>query len=423
MRTLTAKVSAAAIALSGFAAVGMLLGVAGRANAQVVASDEVAGYLVFPKIIVQASAAPGDLAIDTLIQITNTRTSGDPVTVHCWYVNANGHCDGTGAVCADNSQCQTGICVPGWRPNNFEFTLTNEHPIGWSALQGRDLSALVPADRGTLAEGSIPGVLERPFRGELKCVEVDGPDGPPSAANNLKGEATIIGVQEVAAAPGRQWAASYNAIGFQADVNATNSDALGDPLCLGGLPAGAPAGTECAMEYAPCPNVLILNHFFEQATAPFGSGATVQTALTLVPCSEDLGHPFPDFRQEAPPTVTTQMLVYNEFEQRFSTSTKVQCFRDTVLSDIDTQAGPADDPYSVFAVGVQGTLTGQTRIRGVSGSIAPTGYGLLGVAQEFYSSSPGSPILASDAFNIHMDTGFRAESDAVYGVNSFVQQN
>ena len=156
MRTLRAKVSAAAIALSGIAAVAMLLGVAGRADAQVVASDEVAGYLDFPKISVQASAAPGDLAIDTLVQITNTRPSGDPITVHCWYVNANGHCDGNGRYVRDNASA-TGICVPGWRPNNFEFTLTNEHPIGWSALQGRDLSALVPADRGTLAEGSIQG--------------------------------------------------------------------------------------------------------------------------------------------------------------------------------------------------------------------------------------------------------------------------
>ena len=209
------------------------------------------------------------------------------------------------------------------------------------------------------------------------------------ASNNLKGEATIIGVQTLVGAPGRQWAASYNAIGFQADVTAASSNAVGDPLCLGGLPAGAAPGTECAMEYAPCPNVLILNHFFERRNSSLRAGATVQTALTLVPCSEDLGTPFPDFRIAAPPTVTAQMLVYNEFEQRFSTSARVQCFRDTVLSDIDTRPGVEDDAYSFSRLGCRELFAGQTRIRGVNGPVAANGYGLLGVAQEFYSAVPG----------------------------------
>ncbi len=61
------------------------------------------------------------------------------------------------------------------------------------------------------------------------------------------------------------------------------------------------------------------------------------------------------------------MLVYNEFEQRFSTSARVGCYRNTPLADIDTLPGPTGDRYSIFAAGVQGTTVGQTRIRGVPG--------------------------------------------------------
>jgi hypothetical protein len=114
------------------------------------------------------------------------------------------------------------------------------------------------------------------------------------------------------------------------------------------------------------------------------------------------------------------MLVYNEFEQRFSTSERVQCFRNNRLADIDTRLGTGDDAFSLFAVGIQGTLVGQTRIRGVRGPNAPHGYGLIGVAQEFYSVVPNGLADASDAFNLHADVGFRAEGDAVYGVNAFI---
>lgn len=415
MRTLKTKLGVAAFALAGGA---FLLLMAGPAKAQnVMASDEAAGFLVFPKIIAQESGGAGGLGIDTLIQITNVSENDSPVTLHCWYVNANSRCDATGAVCQTNAECGGPPCVPGWVPNNFAFELTNEHPIGWSVLQGRNLS---PLQTETLALGSIPAVLETPFQGELKCVQVDGPDGAPSARNDLKGEATIITVQAPPAAgvPPRMHSSTYNAIGFQADEEASQSADVDDPLCLGGLPGGAPAGTECAMTYAPCPNVLIFNHFFEGAEA--APGGVVQTELTLVPCSQALNQTFPDFRVSAPPQVVAQMLVYNEFEQRFSTSTRVQCYNNTRLADIDTRPGTSDDVFSVFAAGVQGTLTGQTRIRGVTGPVAATGYGLIGVAQEFYSTVLGGPVDASDAFNLHADIGFRGEFDAVYGVNGFI---
>lgn len=413
MRTLKTKLGVVVLAFAG--GLSLVAAVTPAKAQNVMASDEAAGFLVFPKIIVQASAGPGTFGADTLIQITNVSESDSPVTVHCWYVNANSRCDATGPVCTTNAECNGTQCVQGWVPNDFEIQLTNEHPIGWSVLQGRDLP---PTQTETLALGDVPGVLEVPFRGELKCLQVDDPEGPPSARNDLKGEATIIGVQAPPSDPPRMYAASYNAIGFQADPEAAQSDDVDSPLCLGGLPGGAPGGTTCAMTYAPCPNVLIFDHFFEGAEAP--GGDVVQTDLTLVPCSQALNQTYRDFRVSAPPQVVAQMLVYNEFEQRFSTSTRVQCYNNTRLADIDTRPGPTDDVFSVFSAGVQGTRTGQTRIRGVTGPVSATGYGLIGVAQEFYSAAIGAPVDASDAFNLHADIGFRGEFDAVYGVNGFI---
>jgi hypothetical protein len=64
---------------------------------------------------------------------------------------------------------------------------------------------------------------------------------------------------------------------------------------------------------------------------------------------------------------TIQFLIFNEFEQRFSTSTKVNCYREVQLADIDTLPGPAGNLFSIFSIGTQGTLTGQSRLRAVAG--------------------------------------------------------
>jgi type IV pilus assembly protein PilA len=181
-----------------------------------------------------------------------------------------------------------------------------------------------------------------------------------------------------------------------------------DPICLGSLPEGNP--DTCAATYVPCPGVLIMDHFFEGANPEIGG--IVNTDLTLVPCSENLGDPAESANFE----VVAQMLVYNEFEQRFSLSTRVECYRATTLADLDTQRGPAGDTFSIFAVGVEGTLTGQTRIRGVQGQDNPLGYGLLGVACENYRAALGGQVLATDAFNLH-HSGFRDPGDAVYRTN------
>lgn len=432
MRNLNARRRMTArLAVRGLLTSALLCGFAARSeaqppNRQIMASDETAGYIVFPKIVTEDSGmVSGNLGIDTLIQITNTARFGtDPIIVHCWYINANSHCDGLdGPVCETHQDCQqpppAGIpgtlCIPGWRITDFAFNLTNEHPIAWLASTGRTLS---PAQTETVATGTILGVPEDPFIGELKCLQVDTNAGPPSARNDLKGEATIITVQAPPAGgtPPRVTSSSYNAIGFQVDTTATGSADPEDPLCLGSLPPNPAPGVGCAQTYAPCPNILILNHFFDFAPNPVGgTNNDVRTELTLVPCSERLID-FPDFRLGGPPSVVAQMLVYNEFEQRFSTDARVQCYRNTQLSDIDTLPGPDGDAFSLFSVGVQGTLVGQTRIRGTGGTGAGVGAGLIGVAEEFYIG-PEDRADATAAFNIHAATGFRAEGDAVYNVN------
>ena len=101
-------------------------------------------------------------------------------------------------------------------------------------------------------------------------------------------------------------------------------------------------------------------------------------------------------------TTVAQLLVFNEFEQRFSTSNHVNCFERTTLSDIDSAPGTTGDAQSIFNVAVEGTLTGQTRIRGVPSN--QPDHGLLGVAEEAYSNG------FSTAFNLHYNDQ-RADGD------------
>jgi len=428
MVTVNAKGSASRSGWIGAVAALVLVGWAAGARAQgvnVAASDLTGGYVVLPKIIVHTTGGDpavllGQQATDTIVQMSNTNEAA-PITVDCWWVNANSHCGGpTGPICDTNADCvAAGLpglnCVPGWSVLDFTVTLTSGQPIGFLASSGlnpvpcdttfQPVPPLGPCNQLTMG-GNVRPVPEDPFRGELKCVQVDANDVPVDRSD-LKLEATIVSTTVPLVPPGptgETTAASYNAIGFATSSVASVVDPA-DPLCLGSLP---PGNTDaCAATYAPCPGILILDHFFEGATPEFGG--IVNTDLTLVPCSEDLGDPTVQANFE----VLAQMLVYNEFEQRFSTSARVSCYRATTLADIDTVRGPLGDQYSVFSVGVEGTLTGQTRIRGVQGPDGNLGYGLLGVACENYRTVPGGPVVATDAFNLH-HSGFRAAGDAVY---------
>ena len=291
-------------------------------------------------------------------------------------------------ICNSNQDCAAfpGLnCVQGWSVRDFQVTLTSGQPIGFLASQGlRPVPCDPDLDRvcgGGSAAGSVAQVQEDPFRGELKCVQVDA-DDVPVLRSDLKIEATIVRTTVPAVppppvpVPGVTTAAAYNGIGFgTVSLGTEDND---DPLCLGSLPTGS---TDlCAATYAPCPGTLILDHFFEGAEPEFGG--IVNTDLTLVPCSENLGDPDVSGNFE----VVAQMLIYNEFEQRFSTSTRVQCYRATTLGTSTPPMPPTRSRSSPS--GVQGTLTGQTRIRGVQTSDGNLGYGLLGVACENYREIP-----------------------------------
>ena len=398
--------------LSGVCA--MLGGVflwAGTAAADVT-SDEAAGIVVFPKILVN-----DDIGVDTLIQLSNT--SEEQVYVQCFYVNANSHCTNVPErVCNTNDDCSLdvvtlgagggatlpgGFCLPGWLEVDFAFQLTPRQPIAWIASEGLPFFPLdgiekVGVDGLFNADSAIPPVSEDPFMGELKCIQV-GPDGTPIDRNDLKGELTIVTANmELLDARG------CNAVGIQAVEGA---EGHGDnELVLG-------------EEYNSCPNILILDHFFDDAVEPINSDV-VRTHLTIVPCTEDF-----EIQDLGLFNITVQYLIFNEFEQRFSASRPVRCFSEIPLSDIDTRprsltdTDPAStgDLRSIFNINVQGTLTGQTRIRGVHPrEDAPegVGFGIIAVAEEFHRSDVDdlSSTVASACFNVHQ-SGVREHPDFI----------
>ncbi len=125
--------------------------------------------------------------------------------------------------------------------------------------------------------------------------------------------------------------------------------------------------------YQSCAETLVLDHIFDGAPDPIGpDGTFFYTDLTLVPCSEDFATGTANLGRS-----TAQFLVFNEFEQRFSSSLAVTCFEETLLSNIDTR----DNTRSIFSVNVSGTVAGQTRIHAV-------GSGLLGVARAMKAPIP-----------------------------------
>ena len=368
-------------------------------------SDRGAGILVWP--LIEANI---DFDTDTLISVSNTRTD-DLVTAHCFYVNANSHCSNTGDVCIDDGDCNisgesVGACTPGWNEIDFNIVLTQNQPLVWSALEGLQGSDL-PCPRNGLCRGAnqsnagtrVPPLPESPFVGELKCVQVDPELREPTDRNDMIGNATVQFFQVQVDTLGEPVAlfgadpGKYNAVGIRAIEGAGVG---GRDLIIGGPDA----------QYEPCPEVLIVNHLFDFAIDPISSnfdappGYFAITELALVPCSED-------FLTQTLTPVTAQFLVYNEFEQRFSTSRQVRCLLNSALSEIDT----TQPTRSIFSAFVAGTVAGQTRIRGVNG-------GLLGSAQLFYINpfttldETSTTRFGTADYNVHQQ-GDRADADII----------
>lgn len=369
-------------------------------------SDRPAGVLVWPKVVVDTSGQFGS-PTDTRIDIASTYDQGIR-QAHCFYVNATSHCSNTGAACRTSRDCDGGECVPSWSEIDFDIFITQEQPVEWYASEGLAGSDF-PLTAGTCSGGtrdtrpcvsnaqcpggtcsfqnsnigsSIPPVPEDPFIGSLTCIQFTGgsnsqPDQT-TARNRLIGGATIVRNNGGSADPAR-----YNAVALTA---------LGNPVSGNTLVLQDGTGN-----YSSCPNTLILSHIFDGAMDPVRNnvGETYQTELTLVPCSND-------FQTQRPGLSVAQFLVFNEFEQRFSTSRTVDCLLDTPLSLIDTR-NPA---RSIFSAGVAGSIAGQTRIRGVGGR-DELGSGLLGVARaEIRNLTPGP---SSAAYQLHQQGNSRTD--------------
>jgi hypothetical protein len=313
------------------------------------------------------SQCPG-AAVDTIVQLTNT--SEFLTKVLCFYTNTNSHCSNAPeTICTEENfrdVCpRGGLCVQGWIETDFHLTLTKRQPLSWSVNDG--LSSLPLANMGgqgnppQMNEGSIPPAPEVPFTGELICIELDLATELPSDRNDFKGEAKIVTtIRE------QLDINQHNAIGIKA-IEGRQMEPF-NVLNVGGPDAeyGVFNETVDPPRFAGCPNVWTLNHFFDDAqvlTHDHEVVGSVDSILTIVPCERD--YLFQTFNG---PDITVQFLVFNEFEQRFSTSIKISCYEEIRLSDIGSiQPGPAGDQFSIFNVGVQGTFTGLSRVRSVPG--------------------------------------------------------
>jgi hypothetical protein len=373
-----------------------------------VVADQSGAILIFPKIVVDTSAELNDDPTDTLLQITNT--SNSVISARCWLVDTTPRCigvDGPETACTEageaegDNRCST-RCEPQWEvAADFQFTLTKRQPIAWRASEGLlnfpcGGPVSDPNEPSGCAFGSntgpnglpssIPLVTDDPFFGEIKCVQVNPDTELPTVGLNdgndrggdLAGHATIVSVSPVDAR-------KYNAVALQSTGN--QNLPVDDVLQIGGPNA----------EYNGCPHSLILQHLFDGAEVPYDNSdeAEVETEVTLVSCSQD-------FRELTTPVTTLQLLVFNEFEQRFSASTRFDCWKEVSLSDLVNRPGDADDDFSLFSVNVQGSLAGQTRIRPVSSNGRSNG--VIGIAEEFWESEEDQESSSAFQFN-HVGVG------------------
>src|SRR5262245_58405900 len=387
--------------LGAAAAVGLALSPMAQAATY---SDTSAAVLVWPRIIV-------DDERDTVVQLTNQ--SSQPAAAHCFYINGNTRCDNTGAVCESRFDCEEdgvfGSCQPGWIEINFDVILTRDQPLAWSAARG--LASGVPGESledgkvpcpggfadpcippETNAGTRVPPVGESPFVGELKCIQVDRVTRLPvecqgvACRNDLEGAATITQVQS-----SRRIdidTQKYNAAGLRTSQAGVNGDSL---LVIGGPDA----------EYQPCPEVLVFNHLFDGAIDPISGIWAARSEISLVPCTQNL------LTQEVP-HVTVQFLVYNEFEQRLSTSRPVNCLLTTTISRIDT----TQPERSIWNASLQGTVAGQTRITGVEGGLIGVGSLNFCCRRPDCSCDSSGIIEAGAAYNLNQ-RGDREEPDFI----------
>ncbi len=362
-----------------------------------VTSDLSGSILVYPKVL-----WTGLDGRDTVIQLSNT--SNNVVHAHCFYVDAR---EVSGR--------------PLWQVTDFRLILTKQQPTHWVVSEGRRVNPFdsfpgpqLDIGGAGLDPGAIPPVPAG-FQGELKCVQAD-PSGTPFGGNSLKGEAVLRTAEGDVS--------KYNALAILANSDLASEDPA-DELLLNNTPFNEG-------EYNSCANTLMMDHFTDGAPAlcqadvceddgmcsvsntPCTSNAQcdpvtcpVRPYLTVIPCAQD-------FEDVIPSTVTMQFEIINEFENVFSQSTSVTCWRDFRLADLDSPSGtcqgtvtscqedadctaPAlcDKPLSVFSFAVTGTATAFTRITPVD-----LHGGIMAIGEELYYAT-GATDSAWAAWNLH----------------------
>jgi len=373
--------------LCGVLASAFLLASSAQAD---VTSDLSGSVLVYPKVM-----WTGTEGRDTVIQLSNT--SNNLVYAHCFYVDA-----------------RTVGGSPLWQVTDFRLVLTKQQPTHWVVSAGRPVNPFDsfpgPAQNlggAGLDPGAIPPVSPG-FTGELKCVQTDA-SGTPFGGNSLKGEAILVSAEGDAS--------KHNALAILANPDLA-SDAPEDELLLNNTPFNDG-------EYNSCANTLLMDHFTDGAPAlceadvcldtgvcsvsdtPCATNAEcepvtcpIRPYLTVIPCTQD-------FEDVVPESVTMQFQIVNEFENVFSQSTTVTCWRNFRLADLDSPQGICqgtatscqsdadcdgigptelcDKPLSVFSFTVTGTPTAFTRI--TPATVADGG--IMGIGEELFYGDGG----------------------------------
>ncbi|MBI3783693.1 MAG: hypothetical protein HY270_09840 [Deltaproteobacteria bacterium] len=335
--------------------------------------DEPAAVVVYPYIVVDVTANK-----DTLIQLTNT--SAQAVEARCFYENFTPECTSgqPDATCLSGPVTCTGVCIPRDSRIPLRVRMTAGQPLAWRASSGLPQPPIEETQTGSASNQftTIPALGNGPFLGTLRCTAVEDDPLRPSRNNVLVGQATIEQSNGPPSASANT--AQYRAVGVKAVDDGPNRDEF---LVFGGP----------TREYEACPAYASLNHFFDGSPVHAGdSTAVVTTDLVLANCTS------------TPPATAAnvvQFLVYNGFDQRFSTSKAVDGQLISRLSRIDS----ADPTRSIFWYQVSGTLGGHSIIRGINA-------GVHAVAIESHTSGSESAVVHSDAINSH-GYGARLQGD------------
>lgn len=333
--------------------------------AGVQAQDRPAAMVTYPYIVTDI-----DAGLDTLVQLTNT--SSEPVEARCFYEDFTLDCvaGSPGESCGPGPITCSGQCHEGIERLPFRVRLTPTQPLAWRVSQGLSNAPLDGVEQigqqGSSNQGTdVPALGSRAMVGTLRCAVVGADPYRPAPDNVLVGLATI----ETRAPAATTDAMQYRALGFRAldDEPGPNRDEF--------LQLGGPAA-----EYESCPAVLVLDHFFNGGPLRTADHtAHVEPGVVLTACAAPLGE-----RGRA----VAQFLVYNEFDQRFSTARVVSGQLARRLALIDTTQAER----SIFAVGVAGTLAGQTIIRGVG-----SGLMAIGTERHVYAEDQSRDL----AYNVH----------------------